>query len=263
MKKEALDTGLQYVLDELVARVKPILGDNLLAVYLQGSFALGGGDKDSDVDFLVVVEDDIPDTLLPELQAMHSSLFEIDSYWSHHLEGSYFPKDLLRQEDPNRTPIVYIDNGSRNLERSNHDNELVVLWVTREHGITLYGADPKTYIDPIDTDDLIREVKQTMHTWRQEIIDGDYTIGNVWAQAFAVIMYCRMLHTVTTGAIHSKPEGVQWALRMLDKKWHDLIAEAWEKRANQYTRVANPSDPDAVSQTIDFISYALTYMTSI
>ena len=247
MKKEMLDTELQFVLDELVARVQPILGDNLLAVYLQGSFALGGGDGDSDVDFLIVVEDDIPDAILPDLQAMHRSLFEIESYWSHHLEGSYFPKDLLKKEDPNHTPIVYIDNGSRNIE----------------HGITLYGADPKTYIDPIDSSDLIREVKQTMHTWGQEIVDGDYTISNVWAQAFAVIMYCRMLHTVTTGAIHSKPDGVQWALRMLDEKWHNLIAEAWQKRIDQYKRVADASDPDAVSQTIDFISYALSYLTSI
>jgi len=259
MKKEALDPQLHHVLDELVARLIPILGDNLLAVYLQGSFALGGGDADSDVDFLVVIDDDIPDALLPDLEAMHRSLFEIENYWSHHLEGSYFPKDLLKKEDPNQTPIVYIDNGSRNLERSNHDNELVVRWVTREHGIPLYGTDPKTYIDPIDDADLKREVKQTMHTWGQEIFDGDYTIANVWAQAFAVIMYCRMLHTITTGAIHSKPDGVQWALCTLDKRWHNLIAESWQKRKDQYNKIADASDPNDISQTMDFIRYALTW----
>ena len=257
MNTITLDPELRHVLDEFVKRLKPILGDNLLAVYLQGSFALEGGDADSDVDFLVVIEDDLPDTILPELEAMHRSLFDIKSYWSHHLEGSYFPKEILKTEDHHRTPLIYVDNGSRNLERSAHDNELVVRWVTREHGITLYGADPKTYIDPIACADLKREVKQTMHTWGQEIIKGDYTIDNVWAQAFAVIMYCRMLHTLATGAIHSKPSGVQWAQVTLDEQWHTLIAEAWQKRQNQYKRIADASDPEAVAQTIDFINYAL------
>jgi len=257
MNKVLLDPELQHVLDEFVTRLQPILGDNLLAVYLQGSFALDGGDADSDVDFLVVIEDDLHDTILPELEAMHQSLFEIPSYWSHHLEGSYFPKDILKTEDHNHTPIVYIDNGSRHLERSTHDNELVVRWVTREHGITLYGTDPKTYIDPVSEADLKREVKQTMHTWAQEIISGEYTIANVWAQAFAVIMYCRMLHTITTGAIHSKPSGVEWAQNTLDEQWHNLIRDAWQKRLNQYKRVADASNPEDVAQTIDFIHYAL------
>lgn len=257
MNKAKLDPELQHVLDEFVTRLKPILNDNLLAVYLQGSFALAGGDVDSDVDFLVVIEHDLSDTILPELEAMHRSLFDIPSYWSHHLEGSYFPRDLLKTEDLNHTPIVYIDNGSRNLERSTHDNDLVVRWVTREHGITLYGADPKTYIDPVAEADLKREVKQTMHTWAQEINSGDYTIANVWAQAFAVIMYCRMLHTISTGAIHSKPSGMQWALATLDEQWHSLITEAWQKRTNQYKRVADASNPDDVAQTLAFIQYAL------
>ncbi len=254
---------LNAVLNEFIKRLKAILEDNLLAVYLTGSFALGGSDEDSDVDFLVVIEEDISDDLMPELEAMHRSLFEIKSYWSHHMEGSYFPKDLLKKGDPDHTPIVYIDNGSRDLERNAHDNELVVRWVTREHGIALYGAKPEHYIDPVPVDALKAEVKNTMHTWGNEILNGDYTIDNVWAQAFAVIMYCRMLHTLATGAVHSKLDAVQWGQSTLDEEWHSLIQEAWEKRPNQYKRVADAAPTDDVSRTIEFIRYTLNLSDSI
>ena len=245
------------VLNEFIKRLKPILDENLLAVYLQGSFALGGADKDSDVDFIVVVENDIPNALLPGLQAMHGSLFEIPSYWSHHMEGSYFPKHLLKTEDPDHTPIVYIDNGSKTLERSTHDNTLVVRWVTREHGITLYGPAPEYYIDPVSGDALKSEVKDTMQEWGGEILSGEYVIQNVWQQAFAVNLYCRMLHTLTTGKIYSKPDAVSWAQATLDRKWHDLIQAAWQKRPNQYLYASPPANPDEVARTIEFIRYAL------
>jgi predicted nucleotidyltransferase len=45
---------LNELLAELVARVEALLGDNFVGAYLIGSFALGGGDLQSDCDFLVV-----------------------------------------------------------------------------------------------------------------------------------------------------------------------------------------------------------------
>jgi hypothetical protein len=47
---------LDAVLAQLVAGLRATLGDNLVGVYLQGSFAVGDADEHSDVDFLVVIE---------------------------------------------------------------------------------------------------------------------------------------------------------------------------------------------------------------
>lgn len=70
-------------------------------------------------------------------------------------------------------------------------------------------------------------------------------------------MYCRMLHTLATGKIYSKPDAVQWGQSTLDEKWHSLIQEAWEKRENQYQRASVTAPDDDVSRTIEFIRYAL------
>jgi hypothetical protein len=41
--------------------------------------------------------------------------------------------------DFQRTVFFYLDNGSRELVRSSHDNTRVVRWVLCEHGLALTG----------------------------------------------------------------------------------------------------------------------------
>lgn len=85
--------------------------------------------------------------------------------WASHLEGSYVVKAALRRLDPRHTPWLYVDNGSRVLERSDHDNTAVTRWVLCEHGVVLAGADPKDLIDPVTTAELRQEVTGVIPEW--------------------------------------------------------------------------------------------------
>lgn len=249
---------LNAVLDQLVSGTQAILGDNLIGVYLQGSFAGGDADQHSDVDFLVVVHQALSAAEVTALQGLHERIYDQPSPWAKHLEGSYFPQELLRWEDPARTKLWYLDNTSRVLEQSDHDNTLVVRWQVREHGIPLAGPDPQTLIDPIQPEDLRREVRAVMWDWGGEITSGQYRITNCWAQSFAVISYCRMLQTLETATIESKLAGVRWALEHLDPRWADLIRQAWADRPDPGLKYRTPADQEAVQQTIEFIKYALS-----
>jgi len=248
---------LNAVLRELVTSVQKITGANFIGAYLQGSFALGDWDIYSDVDFLIVIEHEATAMEEAGLQAMHARGFELDSNWAKHLEGSYFPKELIRRADPARTPLLYIDNGSRQLTRSTHDNDLVVRWVTRDYGIPILGPDPKELIDPVPVDDLRQEVMATMRTWAEEIFAGRYKFGNRWVQPFAVLSYCRMLHTLETGKVGSKPAGAQWAKEVLDPRWRGLIQRAWGERPDPSWKVQQEADPLEVESTLEFIRYSL------
>src|SRR5260221_3312928 len=130
------DPDLNAVLHELVTGVQAVLGDNFVAAYLQGSFAVGDWDNDSDVDFLIAIEHDVSDADLPTLQAMHGRIYDLESNWALHLEGSYFPKPTLKRGGPTGGPLLDLGNTSLKLIRANHANKLVVARVTREFRIT-------------------------------------------------------------------------------------------------------------------------------
>jgi len=252
------DLELNAVLHELVTSVQAILGDNFLAAYLQGSFAVGDWDTHSDVDFLIAIDHEVSETALAALQALHARLYNLDSNWAKHLEGSYVPKETLRRADPTRAPLLYLDNTSQVLVRSDHDNTLVVRWVVRERGITLAGAAPTALIDPIKADDLRQEVLATMRAWAHQIFAKPEQMNNRWYQPYAVLSYCRMLHTLQTGRVGSKLAGAQWAKGALDPRWADLIQRAWEERPNPSLKVRQPADSAAFTRTLDFIDYALS-----
>lgn len=95
---------LNAVLRELVASARTILAENFCGAYLQGSFAVGDADVHSDVDFVIVTEDEVGEAQLAALQTMHERIHALDLPWAQHLEGSYIPKNSLRRLDPSRPP---------------------------------------------------------------------------------------------------------------------------------------------------------------
>jgi len=223
---------------------------------LGGSFAHGGWDQDSDVDFSVVTQRDLTPIELKNLKVLHAMIYIIDSYWSKHLEGSYFPKDVLGDLSRVNDPLWYLDNGSLDFQRSTHDNTLLNRWVLREHSVILDGPDPQVWIPPVPEDLLKAEVRSTMQSWGNEIINNKYALDNRWAQAFTVLSFCRMSQTLLTGEIHSKLSGADWAKDHLDSRWQRLVDDALAARENQYEKVL-PSDAYKVNQTKDLIQHIL------
>lgn len=248
---------LETVLASFVAQLHIVLADNLVGVYINGSIALDDWDDASDVDFMVVLKDELNQAQLAALQAMHAEMYRLPSPWAQHLEGSYISQALIRYPDPSKTPLWYLDNGSSRLILSDHDNELVVRWMVREYGIPLFGPEPMSLIEPIDETQLCQEIRNTMHDWAGEMQAGQYPITNQWAQAFTVISYCRMLQSLATGRIASKRAGVEWALTNLDPKWHQLIQQAWANRPDPSLKYRTPADPAFVAETFDFVQACL------
>lgn len=247
------------VLTEMLTNAKQILGDNFIACYLQGSFAAGDWDTNSDIDFITVVQRDLSDTEYNAIEAMHAGMFDMETEWSKHVEGSYLPLDILRRTDAMDVTVPFLDHGHRVLERSTHCNTLVVRWVTREHGITLDGPPPTDFISPVSSDALRREILVKMQDWAQEIYAQPETGFSLWYQPYIVVMFCRMLHSIETGRIESKRAGVRWAKTTLDAKWLGLVQRAWEERTDlialQKWRL--PAVPEEIQPTIEFVRYAI------
>lgn len=252
---------LDAVLHELVASVQVVLADTFVAACLQGSFATGDFDRHSDVDFVIVIEEELAVDQVDALQTMHERIYSLDCAWAQHLEGSYFPKDVLRHYDQRGKPLWYLDHGSRSLIQSEHCNTVVVRWVMREHGIAVAGPSPAALVDPIPVGMLRQEIMEAMSGWWQQILADPEHINNRFYQTFAVLNYCRMLHDLHTGTVGSKRPGAEWAKATLGPSWAGLIDRAWDGRPNPALSVRQPADPRDFKRTLEFIQYVMKAST--
>jgi predicted nucleotidyltransferase len=248
---------LNAVLHELVDSEQVILGQILVGAYLQGSFAVGEFDRHSDVDFIVVVEEEISGDQVLALQIMHERIFNLECEWARHLDGSYFPKNLLRDYTQRGTPLWYLNNGHRTLIQDGHDNTSVVRWVVREHGVVLAGPNPVMLVDPLPVEVLRQEILEGMNEWGEQILADPEIINNRFYQTFAVLHYCRMLHDLHTGFPGSKRAGTEWAKANLDPAWAGLIDRAWDGRPDPALSSRQPADPEDLKRTVEFVRYII------
>ncbi len=248
---------LNTVLRELVKSVEEILGTSFVGAYLQGSFAVGDFDQHSDVDFIIVIEDELSHSQVDALQAIHERIFCLEIPWAQHLEGSYFPKNVLRSPPESGKKLWYLEHGARSLILADHCNTLVVRWVVREKGVTLAGPPPKTLVDPIAVDALRAEIRDVITGWGGEILSNSQPYYNHFYQAYIVLNFCRMLHDLYNGFPGSKRAGAEWAKANLDPSWSALIDRAWDGRPDPYASVRRPPDPKDFEETLRFVSYII------
>jgi hypothetical protein len=248
---------LNVVLHRLVTGVQQALGDTFAGAYLQGSFAVGDFDEHSDADFIIVIHDELSDSQVDTLQALHGDVYDLDFEWAKHLEGSYFPSSVLRDSNQRGTDLWYLDHGSRSLVRSTHCNTLVVRQVLRDVGITLAGADAATLIDPIPVSALRREMRATMLDWGHDILANPTPWARRFYQGYIVLNYARMLHDLVVGRPGSKRAGAEWAKQTFDPQWIDLIDSAWACRPNPAVSARTPADPASYARTLDFLRLVL------
>jgi predicted nucleotidyltransferase len=244
---------LTAVLTRLVDGAKAALGAEFAGAYLVGSLARGAGDQDSDVDFLVVTENRLVDEGERSVRRLHAALPEEASGWAEHLEGSYVSREELRREESDGGAWLYVDNGSRVMEWSRHDNSAVTRWMLREHGIALAGPAPETLLGAVGPDRLRAEARSAVRAVA-DVADDPALLANAWEQPHCVLALCRFLYTVATGSVETKTAAGEWAIRHLDARWTGLIRAAIEDRPDPWRRVHQRSDPATVGPTRAFLA---------
>ena len=251
---------LEIFADEILAE----LGGNLVGIYLVGSIASGDFDSDSDVDFLVVTNTELSESNMKSLPDIQTKIHAIDCYPAKHLEGSYISiSDLNNWSVVGEKKLYYFDNGSTTYELSTHDNQWHVRWILRERGITLVGQKPETILQSIPLNEMFSEIMTTMLQvlkFFQEEINRPLSFWNSrFGQSFAVLTYCRMLHTLHTGTVQSKKAGVKWAKQFVDSKWVKIIEQAWKEREGVRfgVKIGQRAELTLLHETLEFIKYAL------
>lgn len=210
--------------------MQTVLGERFVGLYQHGSLAYGDfNPQTSDIDFLVVTADDLPDKMLALLKTMHARLRTSGLTWATRLEGAYIPRQSLRRYDPphGSHPWLGVD-GHFAVEQLGSD-WIIQRWILREKGIAVAGPPLKSMIDPVSPDDLRRAVRGSLREWWSPPFQSPERFQSGEYQAYAILTMCRSLYMLEHGRIASKPEAARWAQKTLGKPWASLIvaAAAW------------------------------------
>ena len=243
------------LLTELLKNIQAVLGNHFIGMYLDGSLTSGDFDLASDIDFVVVTDEDIFGDLFLALQAMHERIAAIDTPLAIQLEGSYISKHAVRRYDPEHALHPNIERGEgEQLKMADHSEPWSIhRYVLCQRGITITGPAPQTLIDPVSPDELRQAMLPTLHGWAKHILNHPDEINGRGYQSYTVLTLCRILYTLQTGDVASKPAAARWAKETLGEKWASIIDRALIGRKNGGLAI----DPEDVTATLDFIRYAI------
>jgi hypothetical protein len=248
------------VLLELLSDVQTVLGDHFVGMYLFGSLAGGDFDQDSDIDFVVVTDDRVSDTLFSALQTVHMRAAMIASWCATELDGCYLPRQTLRHYIRSGALYPHIDRGKgERLRMKPQDSDWTIHGhVLREAGVVVTGPAPSTLIDPVSPNELRRAVLEILRGWWAPMLDDPIKLNNCGYQSYAVLTMCRMLYSLAFGTIVSKRVAARWAKETLGKQWVPLIERAWVGRHNPGLK----AQAEDVNATMELIRYTLERQTS-
>lgn len=192
-------------------------------IYLQGSIALDAfNERASDIDFVTVLERDVSRTDLARLKDLHRELSRSHP-WSRRLEGIYVPRagttagaDLAR-----RHPYV-----KRGMHAGKHPLGPTARRVLHRRAVALAGESPGRVVADVTDRALTDEMSFNVNVyWAGRAARPYFYLFDV-AVDFAVTTLPRILWTLETGEIISKPQGV----RLLLERFPELRSLAEEVR---------------------------------
>lgn len=238
------------LLYQVLSGVQPILQREFVGMYVYGSLATGDFDRASDIDFLIVTQQDISKAAVVKLKAMHAQIAAGGSDWATDIEGAYLSLAALWRYEA--IPHLQLERGAgRTLEMANHFR-LVERAVLRERGIAVAGPPIQNLIDPVSADELRQSMREMLNEWVATLLDEPAPFHNRGDQSYTVLSLCRILYTLDYGAVVSKPAAARWAQEALGERWFGLIERALVGRHHPN---AQP-DPSDVQATLDLARLA-------
>jgi len=200
--------------------MRAVLGDHFIGFYLGGSLALGDFDpRQSDIDFVAVIVDELPPETIAALEEMHTRLWATGTKWAMKLDGSYVSQQVLRRWTSDHPPCPFIEADS--FQITNQGSAVIQRHILRQYGIVVAGPSPHTLMDPVD--DLRNPLWDMLEKWWRPLLDDPAWLNKREKQPFAILSMCRALYTLDHGELASKLVAARWAQQTTGELWRRLI----------------------------------------
>ncbi|WP_242830075.1 aminoglycoside adenylyltransferase domain-containing protein [Butyrivibrio sp. XPD2002] len=218
---------MEALLNEFVQNTREILDDNLVGIYLHGSYVMGCfNPKKSDLDFIIVVNEKMDDASKRAFMDMVTELNERGP--AKGLEMSIVTKDVCK-------PFVYPtpfelhfsvmhlgwyrDNPEDYIQKMNGtDKDLAAHFtIIGKRGKCLHGQSIEDVFAEVPQKDYIDAI------W-DDISEAPEDIEN--NTMYITLNLVRVLAYKKEQLVLSKKEGGDWGIKNLPQKYHTLICDA-------------------------------------
>lgn len=224
--------SVDTLLEGLVANVHAVLGDDLVGVYLYGSYVSGDFDPGaSDIDLVAVTATEADAIDLEDLGRVHDEFVGAHPDWNDRLEIVYISRAALRSFRTSAARLAVISPGEPFHLRDDRVVEWLQNWyLIRETGVVLFGPPAASLVPPVSMAEFVAAAAR----YADQISRQSLREAGPGARAYAVVTICRALRTVETQAHASKHEGAAWARERMPE-WAWLIDEALRCRLSRGT----------------------------
>lgn len=250
---------VREIVEALVSGVGGVLGADLMGIYLRGSLVTGDFNPEtSDVDLLIVVGQNLNQADFERLDAMHRRIQTLPALalnrYANEVELAYVPVSDINGFEPGEW-YISLERGEGLRWKQLRHNWVVEFWAVREHGVTLLGPEPKTFIEPIPMERVVGAIRLELGNWLLWVDSWDSPgwqnnpENHAGEMRFAVETMCRVLYTLTHLGLCSKKVAACWALDNLPEPWSLLIQES------QSWQAGGAVSPNTTRQIADFIRW--------
>lgn len=233
---EQVPFDIQELCQSLLQGLSRILADNLYGVYLYGALAFPEAGPTGDIDFHVLLKEELDGTEKSELLELHATLARDFPPLGAELDGYYL---LLRDALLTAPPPHQLLDGIKDTSWALH----------REHiragrCIVLHGPDPRQIYPAASWPELAEALEGELDYVARHLEDyPDYCVLNL----------CRLMASYDTqDVVISKRASAEWAAAAFPE-WRFLI----EAAIRSYARQATPQDQENLaSRVADFFDFA-------
>jgi len=244
-----------------LVRIRAILGDSFIGMYLYGSLAQGDFNHDSsDIDFIVITEREVTDEQFAALGAMHARFRTGDWYWAEKIEAAYIPQDALNLPHSHPAKYPQLEKGREFAREPLELGWPFQRYVLRNQGIVIAGPAPATLMAPVPSRELAEADLAIVRMWQQQSRSDPSWLEWVRQrdhQRFFLVTLCRSLYRLEHGTLASKATAARWGQETLDRRWAELIACAFMHRGE-----GEPVTDEELADTLAFLDYTTARLTA-
>lgn len=219
--------NIDVILSEIKSVSSNIIGDDLVGVYIHGSYAFGCyNPHKSDIDYLVVVNSPMTEekkleyltAVLRINEAATKKGIEMSVVLRRHCENFTYPTPFELHFSNSHLRRISEDIVSYCREMNGVDRDLAAHFtVTRAVGIKLCGEPIQSVFSPVPHEAYLDSIASDVENAASDIFENP---------VYVILNLCRVAAYVNDGAVISKADGGMWGLRNLPIKYHGIITDA-------------------------------------